>query len=217
MSLKDQQKEFKKQVMAETAAKLFFNQPFESVTMDDLARNLGCAKGTIYLHFENKDHILTHLISQGLDKLCADIKDRCLQDPDLISAINNYLVLQYHFFREFNQILSSWGRRHMQNHIKAEWIDDINHKLEKKLEMAAMVFERGKKQNALIEADSHELAILLEGIFQNATFPFMENKPLSNDPERVLSLMTTILTHGIMLNKASPLGYGDTSDEHEDA
>ncbi|MDD3364087.1 MAG: TetR/AcrR family transcriptional regulator, partial [Syntrophomonas sp.] len=124
MSLKDQQKEFKKQVIAEAAAKLFLNQPFESVTMDELARTLGCAKGTIYLHFENKDHILTYLISQGLEKLCADIEDQCLHNPDLMSAINNYLVLQYHFFREFNQILSSWGRRRMQNHIKEEWIDD---------------------------------------------------------------------------------------------
>ncbi|MDD3364088.1 MAG: hypothetical protein PHZ03_03835, partial [Syntrophomonas sp.] len=133
-----------------------------------------------------------------------------------MSAINNYLVLQYHFFREFNQILSSWGRRRMQNHIKEEWIDDINHKLEKKLEMAATVFERGIKENALVQADSGELAVILESIFQNATFPFLEHKPLSNDPERVLSLMTTILTHGIMLNRASPSGYGDTPDEHED-
>ncbi|PKM78289.1 MAG: hypothetical protein CVU90_03245 [Firmicutes bacterium HGW-Firmicutes-15] len=216
MSLKDQEKEFKKQVIAEVAAKLFAHQPFESVTMDEMARTLGCAKGTIYLYFENKDHILTHLISQGVDKLCADIENQCLQDPDLIAAINNYLGLQYHFFREFNQILSSWGRRRMQNHIKEEWINDIHHKLEKKLEMAATIFERGKNENALVPADSSELAILLESVFQNATFPFMGDKPLRDDPDRILSLMKIILTHGIMLNRSSPSGYGDISDEHED-
>jgi AcrR family transcriptional regulator len=185
--------------------------------MDELARALECAKGTIYLHFENKDHILTYLISQGLEKLCADIENQCIRNPDLMSAINNYLELQYHFFREFNQILSSWGRRRMQNHIKEEWIEDINHKLDQKLEMAATVFERGKNENALFEADSSELAVILESIFQNATFPYLEHKPLNDDPAKVLSLMKIILTHGIMLNKASPSEYEDINDSYKDS
>ena len=83
-------------------------------------------------------------------------------------------------------------------------MQDIRRKLARKLEMAATVFERGINENRLVQVDSHELAMLLENIFQNATFPFLVDKPVNRDPERVLSLMKIILTNGIMLNKASP-------------
>jgi len=204
LSLKDQGREFKKKLISEIAYRLFSSQPFESITVEKIAREAGCGKGTIYLYFENKDHILTCLISQGLDKLCSDMEVKCLHNPDLASSINNYVVLQYHFFRDYNQILSSWGRRHLQNHICETWMHDIRQKLASKLEMAATVFERGIKENTLVQVDSHELAMLLENIFQNATFPFLVDKQMNRDPEGVLSLMKIILTHGIMLNKASP-------------
>lgn len=204
MSLKDQGREFKKKIISDIAYRLFSTQPFESITVEKIAREAGCGKGTIYLYFESKDHILTCLISQGLDNLCSDMEGKCLDNHDLVSSINNYLVLQYHFFRDYNQLLSSWGRRHLQNHICTAWMDDIHQKLAKKLKMAATVFERGIKEKQLVQVDSHELAMLLENIFQNATFPFLVDKPMNREPERVLSLMKIILTNGIMLNKASP-------------
>lgn len=204
MSLKEREKEFKKQVILEATARLFASRPFEAVTVDEIAREVGCGKGTIYLHFENKDHILTCLISQELENLCANIKEQCLHNPDLTSAINNYLGLQFQFFRGYNQILSSWVRRRLQDNVKEEWMSEIHEMLKNKLEMAVTVFERGQRENQLIAVDSYELARLLETIFQDATFPFVDERSWQYDPERIISLMKLILTNGIILNQARP-------------
>ncbi|MDD3269251.1 MAG: TetR/AcrR family transcriptional regulator [Syntrophomonadaceae bacterium] len=198
MSLKEREKEFKKQVILEAASRLFSNRPFEAVTMDEIAREVGCGKGTIYLHFENKDHILTYIISGELGNLCSDIEEQCLNNPDLVDAINNYLGLQFRFFRGYNQILSSWVRRRLQDNVKEEWMDNIHNKLKKKLEMAVSVFERGHREKKLIPVDSYELARLLEAIFQDATFPFVDERSWHYDPDRIVSLMKLILTNGIM-------------------
>ena len=60
------------------ASELFLNYGFKSVTMDDIANNLGISKKTIYLHFDNKTKLVEattmHLfnsISCGIDDICA--------------------------------------------------------------------------------------------------------------------------------------------------
>ena len=196
--LKEREKELKKQVIMETAFQLFSSRPFEAVTVDEIAREVGCGKGTIYLYFKNKDHLLTCLISQELGQLCQNIKEQCLDNDDLLSAIDNYLVLQFQFFRGYNHILSSWVRRRLQNKVREEWMEDILNKLRRKLEMAVAVFERGQEEKQLIPVDSYELARLLETIFQDATFPFVGEKNWDFAPERITSLMKLVLTRGIL-------------------
>ncbi|GMN06541.1 TetR/AcrR family transcriptional regulator [Croceitalea sp. MTPC5] len=61
-----------------TATDLFLNLGFKSVTMDDLANEMGISKKTIYSHFENKTKLVeeatTQLfweISDGIDEIVA--------------------------------------------------------------------------------------------------------------------------------------------------
>ncbi|MEN6351320.1 MAG: TetR/AcrR family transcriptional regulator [Syntrophomonas sp.] len=204
MLLKEREKQLKRQVILEVASRLFSSRPFEAVTVDEIAREVGCGKGTIYLYFENKDHLLTCLISQEMENLCKDIEEQCLHNPDLLNAINNYLGLQFKFFRGYNQILSSWVRRRLQDNVRNEWMGNIHNMLKKKREMAVAVFERGQKEKKIIPVDSFELASFVEAIFQDATFPFVDERYWNYDLERIISLMKLILTQGIMLNKASP-------------
>ena len=42
----------------EKASDMFLNLGFKSVTMDDLAQEMGISKKTIYTHFENKTKLV---------------------------------------------------------------------------------------------------------------------------------------------------------------
>jgi len=59
------------------SADMFLNLGFKSVTMDDIAHNLGCSKKTIYQHFDNKTKLVEattlymfDVISHGIDCIC---------------------------------------------------------------------------------------------------------------------------------------------------
>ncbi len=59
------------------SADLFLNYGFKSVTMDDIANELGISKKTIYVHFDNKTKLveavtfyLFETISDGIDAIC---------------------------------------------------------------------------------------------------------------------------------------------------
>ena len=60
------------------ATELFLNLGFKSVTMDDLANEMGISKKTIYTHFENKTRLVEEstmdlfwFISNGIDEIIA--------------------------------------------------------------------------------------------------------------------------------------------------
>ncbi|MFK7746973.1 MAG: TetR/AcrR family transcriptional regulator [Kordia sp.] len=61
-----------------TATELFLNLGFKSVTMDDIANEMGISKKTIYTHFNNKTALVDEvtgslfcLITEGIDLICA--------------------------------------------------------------------------------------------------------------------------------------------------
>ncbi len=67
---------FMKEKIIQKSAEMFINLGFKSVTMDDIANEMGISKKTIYAHFKNKtqlvkETVLTvfHTISCGIDHI----------------------------------------------------------------------------------------------------------------------------------------------------
>ena len=66
-----------KEKIVQKATELFINLGFKSVTMDDIANELGISKKTIYTHFSNKTQLVQestltmfHHITNGIDSIC---------------------------------------------------------------------------------------------------------------------------------------------------
>lgn len=67
-----------KEKILQKATESFLNYGFKSVTMDDLAHQLGISKKTIYTHFKNKTSLVEAAtiglfcqVSEGIDQICA--------------------------------------------------------------------------------------------------------------------------------------------------
>ncbi len=62
-----------REVILQTAAKLFARKPFHEVLMEDVAENAGIAKGTIYRFFPNKDDLFVALSMRYLEMLSTEL------------------------------------------------------------------------------------------------------------------------------------------------
>jgi AcrR family transcriptional regulator len=73
----------KAQRIIEAAAQLFAERHYHEVRMDDIAAKAGVAKGTIYLHFKDKDTLYQALALDSVKKLIKRIRDGLggLHDP----------------------------------------------------------------------------------------------------------------------------------------
>ena len=73
MNVKQQIKEYKRELILEAAAKLFYEKGFQKTTIDDIGAALGVTKPFIYTYFENKYSILEQLFDQSFEELYVDV------------------------------------------------------------------------------------------------------------------------------------------------
>ena len=62
--------EDKKQRIMQAAEALFITRQFHEITMDEIAEQANVGKGTIYLHFADKDDLFFQTAVAGFDQLC---------------------------------------------------------------------------------------------------------------------------------------------------
>ena len=80
-----QQDETKRQARAhrilDAAAALILRWGYNKTTIDDIARQAGVAKGTIYLHWKTREELFTALMQRERLVLAEDLKRRIAADP----------------------------------------------------------------------------------------------------------------------------------------
>jgi len=76
-----------KEKILQKASDLFLNLGFKSVTMDDIASEMGISKKTIYSHFSTKLKLVHASTFYVLDKINAGICDICSGELDPIEEV----------------------------------------------------------------------------------------------------------------------------------
>lgn len=89
--------------IADKAHDLFIRYGIRSISMDDIAADLGISKKTIYQFYPNKDSLVSALIDKAVDKHTFRCKILAARTDDAI--IELYFLLVY--IREFYSILSA--------------------------------------------------------------------------------------------------------------
>src|SRR2546427_12759871 len=84
---KSQHKEpSKREVRAEqildAAAELVLRWSYKKTTIDDIARQAGVAKGTIYLHWKSREELFEALVLREWLLAVREVQKRVLADPD---------------------------------------------------------------------------------------------------------------------------------------
>lgn len=66
----------------DAAAELILRWGYKKTTIDDIARQAGVAKGTIYLHWKTREDLFMALLTREDLKLAEDMKHRLANDPE---------------------------------------------------------------------------------------------------------------------------------------
>src|SRR6516165_7991581 len=85
MRLRD---ENKRRLIVQTAVKLFSEQPFHKVRLDDVAEAAGVGKGTVYIYFKNKEELYYSLVYEGFAEMIDGLHTRVAQaGPDYAAKL----------------------------------------------------------------------------------------------------------------------------------
>jgi AcrR family transcriptional regulator len=81
----------------ESAGALFAERHYHEVRMDDIAEKAGVAKGTLYLHFKDKEALYFGLIIDGMTRLAHRIEDALSETQDAEDKIRVFLREAFSF------------------------------------------------------------------------------------------------------------------------
>jgi AcrR family transcriptional regulator len=70
----------KRERIVAAALRLFANSRYQTVTMEEVARGAGVAKGTLYLYFPSKEELYLAILSDGLESIARRYQDSL--DPE---------------------------------------------------------------------------------------------------------------------------------------
>jgi TetR/AcrR family transcriptional regulator, fatty acid metabolism regulator protein len=98
---------FRTSTLLDAARRVFGRSGFEAATIDEIAREAGVAKGTVYLYYRSKRSIYWAALKQGIAELDAQTRDRVRKAATLHEAIRNFILTKVEYFderREFFRI-----------------------------------------------------------------------------------------------------------------
>jgi TetR/AcrR family transcriptional regulator len=105
-SRKEREKEQRRKDILEAAEKLFFARGYDSVTMDDIAREVELNKATIYLYFYDKESLYFTVVLRGvqiLRDMVKEYEDRAKSGFDKLWEIGHAYVSFAKKYPDYNR------------------------------------------------------------------------------------------------------------------
>jgi AcrR family transcriptional regulator len=94
-----------RELLLETAQRLFKEQGLEAVTMTAIAEAAGVGKGTLYRHFNNKAELAHAMLDQDMQDLQARLFRRLENQGDAVEDLRWFLVQIAHFVERNSALL----------------------------------------------------------------------------------------------------------------
>jgi uroporphyrinogen-III synthase len=94
---KDNKKKIKREKIIDAAAELFSRKNYHEVMMEDVAKLVSVAKGTVYNYFNSKEDLYFSIMQNRLERLTSILKDRTRSEGSTIGALRAFVISLYSF------------------------------------------------------------------------------------------------------------------------
>src|ERR1043165_4940374 len=89
--------EFRTSELLHAARVVFSKRGFHDATIDEIARQAGVAKGTVYLYFKSKEAIYLGALRDGISTLIAEMRSKAEGDGTAEEKMRNLLAAKIGF------------------------------------------------------------------------------------------------------------------------
>lgn len=172
-----------KEKIKEIATDLFLNLGFKSVTMDDIANEMGISKKTIYTHFDNKTSLIKEVtsslfcvITEGIDMICATQKNSIEELYEIKRFVMEHLKNeksspQYQLHKYYPKIYAALRKKQydiMQDCVKDNLTRGVNSGMYRDnidVEFVSRIYFNGVtgiKDNELFPANKFSMNVLMD-------------------------------------------------------
>lgn len=133
---------------------------YKKMTIDDLAREVGIGKGSVYLHFSSKEEIaLTHIdriIERLKDNLHVIAAKPLKPDERLRRMLTERVLFRFDSVQHYKQSLDE-----MLSYVRPQLLERRKRYFEQEAEIFSTVIKEGQKSSQFSKGDPLDLALTL--------------------------------------------------------
>jgi AcrR family transcriptional regulator len=189
---------YKRQSIQEAVIRLICREGLKSVTMERVAQEVGIAKGTVYLHYRDKQELLDEVKSSAVAPMMKTVEDILRGDGAPDQRLRAFALAYLQYFDEHRDLFRVLiYEREVVRVQGSRYQSDRYRRL---IEGTARVIGEAVSEGLFREVDPHNVAAM----FVEAMFALMNQRLRSDKPSRVdddARLLGDVFIHGLERKK----------------
>jgi AcrR family transcriptional regulator len=158
------EKEARRQQILDAARDLFFQQGFESTTIEEIAERTELSKGAIYLHFPSKEEIYITLMLEGSQILYEMLRESVSVDLPADTLLRRLGQSYFRFYREytgyFRMLFLYLSSVEVHQKITQELCDRCEATAKQSLNLVSNIIQKGIDHGLFRPCNSWEYALM---------------------------------------------------------
>ena len=130
---------------------LFSQNNYHEVMIEDVAKNAGIAKGTVYNYFNSKEELYFFLIEQKLSALTNSLIDKIKRENNRINALNTFVIHNYMFMMKYNNFFLIYQKESFNK--QNEFCEEINILENRLKQLLNDIISRGQEDGVFRKTD----------------------------------------------------------------
>jgi len=204
---KEIKKQKKREKIIDAAAELFSHKSYHEVMMEDVARLISVAKGTVYNYFTSKEELYFSIMQLRMEKLISSLKEKIESEENSLDSLRSFTTHLYMFMMKYQNFFLIYQKGSLNND---NILSDDLAALEKQLvDIITGIVVRGKAESVFRSVDEKFAVSLILGSIYGAVQKGIENKTgdenRKNEGEKVFEFVLHGLYAGFDNISALPL------------
>ena len=181
----------KKNNIIRIAAKLFSDKSFHDVTMDEIAEQVGVAKGTLYLYFSSKENLYLEILEHTFDTIESLLETEVAKSDSAPEKLKKVLTIIIKFYRENIDVLKILSRD--ETHLIQEHHDLTERWRLRRINLYEKIIKKGINEGSFKTTNTELAAHILYGSV-GAVMVFYD---LDKSPEVIAEEMYSEIASGL--------------------
>jgi len=189
----------KRKKILEAAASVFSQKGFHQAKMDEIAKQAGVAKGTLYYNFSGKSKLFAATVTEGMEKIIGQVEKELESDLPFKEHLrklirsNLFLYLKYSDLSKivFNELTSG---------IDNDVLEEIEKVRLRYIDFVSDLLRQGQERGYLKEIDTRLAAVGIVGFLDNLCNYYLKNHEML-DQETLINIMFSILSSGLLAHE----------------
>lgn len=182
----------RKEEIIKAASNLFSQKSYHDVTMDQIAGEVGVAKGTIYLYFKSKENLYLGILEHTFETIESILEKEIAKEDPAPLKLKKILRLIFQFYFQNMDVLRILTRD--ETRLIREHFEFTEHWRHRRIKLYRKVLEKGIKEGSFRSANTELMALIIFGLVGSVMFFYPTDKTAGEIAEEVFSM----ISEGIM-------------------